>query len=435
MRSGIKLISGLLLLAGALAAGLMLPKIGMGQAGTASTSTISGLSREELERQVEAKAKELEQINQQLETTQQSLRTTQQERAGLQRELNTLQGNINQLNLSIKADEITIQKLGLEIESLSYDIRDIETSSLDKQEAIGRVLNELQKLDQTGDNLLVLFLKNDSLAEGVFAVQALRDLHLRLASDVRDLDELHAEYTRKISLAGEKKTNIDYHSQNLKNRKLIVEDQRGERSTLLQQTRSRESAFEQQVSELRKLQQQIADEVEAVSAILRTKIDPSTLPAPGSGVLAIPVLGSGRGAITQDYGATAFAQYGYRGKRHNGVDIGAPLGTPVVAAEEGTIVAVGNQDSYCYRGAYGRFVVIEHQNNLTTLYAHLSRQTVSKGDTVKRGGVIGYVGRTGYATGPHLHFTVFAKPTFYMGPSKSCGPMPLGGDLNPSSYL
>ena len=139
--------------------------------------------------------------------------------------------------------------------------------------------------------------------------------------------------------------------------------------------------------------------------------------------------------LTQGFGATEFAKNGYKGKWHNGVDFGVPLGTTILAAEDGTVVAVGNQDSYCYRGAYGKFIVIEHKNNLTTLYAHLSQYIVKKGDVIKRGQVIGYSGKTGYATGPHLHFTVFAGPTFYMGPSKVCGPMPFGGDLNPLGYL
>jgi murein DD-endopeptidase MepM/ murein hydrolase activator NlpD len=106
-----------------------------------------------------------------------------------------------------------------------------------------------------------------------------------------------------------------------------------------------------------------------------------------------------------------------------------------MAADSGTVVATGDQDKYCYRGAYGRFIVIQHANGLTTLYAHLSKIAVSKGDTVSRGQTIGYVGSTGYATGPHLHFTVFSSPTFSMGGSKTCGPMPHGGDLNPLNYL
>jgi len=404
----------------------------------ASTSTIptaKPTTREELEEQVQAKAKELETISQQLETTQQNLKSTQKERQGLQGELKTLQGNISQLNLNIKADEITIQKLGLEIESLNYDLQDISASVNDKREAIAQILKELQKSDQIQDNLLVVFLKNNSLAEGVFEAQALNDLQSQLTVDIGSLRNLHDQYNDKIQQASDRKSNIDFHQKNLKNRKLIVEDQKGERETVLQQTKNKESLFEQQFNDLKKLQQQIADEVEALDAVLRTKIDPSLLPTPGSGVLAMPVQGASRSTLTQDYGATKFAQYGYRGKWHNGVDIGASIGTPVFAAEDGVIAAVGNQDTYCNRGAYGRYIVIGHNNNLATLYAHLSRQIVSKGATVKRGDVIGYVGKTGYATGPHLHFTVFAKPTFYMGPSKTCGPMPYGGDLNPLSYL
>jgi murein DD-endopeptidase MepM/ murein hydrolase activator NlpD len=79
--------------------------------------------------------------------------------------------------------------------------------------------------------------------------------------------------------------------------------------------------------------------------------------------------------------------------------------------------------------------VINHTNNLTTLYGHFSRLLVQKGDTVTRGQIIGYSGETGFATGPHLHFTVYAQSTFYMGQSKTCGPMPYGGDLNPTGYL
>ena len=139
--------------------------------------------------------------------------------------------------------------------------------------------------------------------------------------------------------------------------------------------------------------------------------------------------------MTQGYGATDFAKNGYQGHWHNGVDLAAAIGTPVLAAEDGTIMAAGNQDLYCRKGAYGRFIAINHTDNLTTLYGHLSRILVAKGDIVKRGQVIGYSGQTGYATGPHLHFTVYAQATFYMGISKACGPMPYGGDLNPIGYL
>ena len=110
-------------------------------------------------------------------------------------------------------------------------------------------------------------------------------------------------------------------------------------------------------------------------------------------------------------------------------------GLKIVSAEDGRIVAVGNQDRFCPRGAYGKFIVVKHYNGLTTLYAHLSNYAVKAGDEVSRGQLIGYMGKTGYATGTHLHFTVYDSTTFKIQESKSCGPMPIGGDIDPHNYV
>jgi murein DD-endopeptidase MepM/ murein hydrolase activator NlpD len=94
--------------------------------------------------------------------------------------------------------------------------------------------------------------------------------------------------------------------------------------------------------------------------------------------------------------------FGPRGKRHHdGLDIAAPKGTPVVAAAAGRVAYSGNG----MRG-YGRVVVIKHQNDLSTVYAHNSKLLVRMGDSVGQGQTIARVGQTGWATGPHLHFEV-----------------------------
>lgn len=87
----------------------------------------------------------------------------------------------------------------------------------------------------------------------------------------------------------------------------------------------------------------------------------------------------------------------------NGVDLGAPSGTPIYAAAAGTVIVskVGG-----YNGGYGNYVVIDHGNGTQTLYAHLSSDSVSVGQSVSKGERIGGVGRTGDATGNHLHFEV-----------------------------
>lgn len=85
---------------------------------------------------------------------------------------------------------------------------------------------------------------------------------------------------------------------------------------------------------------------------------------------------------------------------HRGVDYAAPTGTPIMAAGDGKVISAGTQ------GGYGRTVVLQHGSNVTTLYAHMSRIASSArvGRRVKQGDIIGYVGATGTATGPHLHY-------------------------------
>lgn len=106
-----------------------------------------------------------------------------------------------------------------------------------------------------------------------------------------------------------------------------------------------------------------------------------------------------QGWITSRYGWRNDPLTGAR-SFHTGLDIGAAYGTPVRAAMEGRVTAVG------YSAVSGNYVIIAHHDGYTTMYAHLSKQAVKVGARVTQASVIGYVGSTGYSTGPHLHFTV-----------------------------
>ena len=89
---------------------------------------------------------------------------------------------------------------------------------------------------------------------------------------------------------------------------------------------------------------------------------------------------------------------------HSGTDIAVPEGTPILAAADGTVTIANALDSW--GGSYGYYVKIDHGGGLTTLYAHCSSICVTTGQQVKAGEVIAYVGQTGRATGPHLHFEI-----------------------------
>ena len=83
------------------------------------------------------------------------------------------------------------------------------------------------------------------------------------------------------------------------------------------------------------------------------------------------------------------------------LDMAAPLGTPIFAADTGVVVKAGWSDI-----GYGYRVIIDHGIDYVTLYAHMSRYLVQPGDIVQKGDLIGYVGSTGNSTGPHLHFEI-----------------------------
>jgi len=107
------------------------------------------------------------------------------------------------------------------------------------------------------------------------------------------------------------------------------------------------------------------------------------------------------GQLMWPVNGSIWSRFGPRnGRQHQGIDIGAPHGTNVVAADSGTVI------TSTYASGYGNYIVIAHGNGFTTLYAHLSSRSVSKGDSVTKGQLIGCVGSTGNAKGAHLHFEV-----------------------------
>jgi murein DD-endopeptidase MepM/ murein hydrolase activator NlpD len=129
---------------------------------------------------------------------------------------------------------------------------------------------------------------------------------------------------------------------------------------------------------------------------------PAPAPTPKSGTLAKVVKSVTR---TAGYFSAPLGSYirtqGIHG--YNGVDLAAPVGTPILAAADGTVIVA---KSGGYNGGYGSYVVIQHDNGAQTLYAHASSVRVGVGERVARGEVLGGVGNTGRSTGAHLHFEI-----------------------------
>ena len=116
------------------------------------------------------------------------------------------------------------------------------------------------------------------------------------------------------------------------------------------------------------------------------------------GTMKMPV----QGHLTSSFGMRFHPVLGYS-RMHKGIDYGAPMGSPIIAATDGTVNFAG------WHGGHGNYVQIKQSGNLGTGYAHMSRIAVKAGQRVRAGQIIGYVGSTGISTGPHLHFEVFVN--------------------------
>lgn len=152
-----------------------------------------------------------------------------------------------------------------------------------------------------------------------------------------------------------------------------------------------------------------ADREPAPSAA-RPRARPRTVPATRPG--------QGRGDLDWPVRGVLYGRFGKKGgEPHDGIDLAAPLGTPVRTAGEGTVLYAGEQPGY------GRIAIVEHAGGLITLYAHNRDLRVKSGQKVRRGQVIATVGESGRTSGPHLHFEV-RKGGVPVDPLEHLGPIP-----------
>tara|TARA_B100000745_G_scaffold135962_1_gene88841 strand:- start:410 stop:1360 length:951 start_codon:yes stop_codon:yes gene_type:complete len=273
------------------------------------------------------------------------------------------------------------------------------------QDALAETLRQIYETES--GSFIEVILGNDNISNlwsDLYTIQqfqiVVRNEVEVLAEQKTQLEDVKTKKEIEQGILVEKKTDLSTQKRSL-------DINRQAKNNLLKETKNRESGYQ----ELLAIKQQAKEEFEAqlqnFEAQLQYILDPTTIPPAGKGVFSWPL---SQITITQYFGNTEFAKSGaYNGSGHNGVDFRAAIGTPVKATLSGNVKATGNTDIYpgCY--SYGKWILIEHVNGLTTLYAHLSDINVVPGETVGTGKVIGYSGNTGFSTGPHLHLTAYSS--------------------------
>lgn len=366
-------------------------------------------------------------------------------------EKSTLQTAINQLELErkkVQADitytENKIYSTDLTIDQLSFEISKTN-GSIDKSvSAVAETLRRLAESDN--DTLLEVFLRHTNLAAAWTELEDLETVRQKMRDNVAELSNLKNQLEEK---KGEE-TNYKNELVSLKNQyaghQSVLDSNKKEKDQLLTETKNEEAAYQKQLAEQKAAREKLLKEVQDIESQLQYILDPNSVPTKGTAVFRWPL---DKIIITQYFGYTKFAlqnQGVYKNNMHNGIDLGVSTGTKIYAPLGGTVRAVGNTDLVpgCY--SWGQWALVDHPNGLSTLYAHMSWTGVSNGQKLNTGDVIGYVGATGYATGPHLHFTVYASNAVQVKrfsefkATTSCGAAlspfsAVEGYLNPLDYL
>ncbi len=337
-----------------------------------------------------------------------------------------------QTDLTQKKDEITQLELGARqrLLALQASIRLTDEQLLEAEENIASAETQLADLEaaqtqaqanyqaqfdttasrlrflqqQRNQNIWAFLLDSDSLNQFLTRRQRLSQVY---AADQKQLIALKAEtdrINRQQQQISVQKQQIAYLKQQLEAQKTELSGQAKVQDSLVNKL-----SKDRQV--LENAEAQLEQDAQTLTLLIQQRLGyviPQPGPIMGTGRLAYPI----RAPITSTFGWRLHPILGTQ-RFHNGLDFGAPEGTPIQASERGQVIFAG------WYGGYGNAVIIDHGNGATTLYAHASRLVVQEGQAVQQGQVIALVGSTGLSTGPHLHFEVRINgepqdPSYYL---------------------
>ena len=404
-----------------------------------------------LQAEIAAYQKEADALGSQKQTLQSSLKTIDLNRQKTSTQISVIENQIG-------AAQLALQKLGGQITAKQAQI------NIDKQ-TLAASLRQIASTDR--NSFIPTLLAADNFIEAWKKVDTQEQLNEALQAHVASLSSDTAILADQQNQVGNTKNQLTSYDKSLVTQKGALDANAQAKQQLIAQTSSKQSTYQQLIATKKAQQAAFENELSSLQNSLKS-VTASQIPHVGAGILVWPFsdsimhhclgLQSALGnpyCITQYFGNTAFATANsaiYSGMGHDGIDIGVPIGTPVEAALTGVVSGTGNTDlshdaagHQCY--SFGKWVMIQHANGLNTMYAHLSAINVSKGQAVTTGDLLGYSGMTGYATGPHLHFGVYATAGVqyltlgsFHGTKTPCSnaTMPVAPPsayLNPLSYL
>lgn len=371
---------------------------------------------DDIRSKISENSQKIEEIQKQIDQYSTLLNSTSKEAQTLKSALSTLELTQKKLEANLKLTTTQISKTSLTLEELREDIIDTERKIASTSQAVAINLRSMHMAES--ESAIEELLKNKSISDTWDYINALKTIESRIKNELTDLQDLHEILGLKHSEALGEKTKLESYKIALSDQTKIVQSNKEEKDKLLKDTQNKESTYKTLLSEAVKEREVFERELREYESQLKITLDPSAVPGARSGILSWPLKDV---YVTQYFGYTAAAAKLYKTTgKHGGIDLRAPVGTATYSALSGTVV--DTEPIKHKKGCqYGKWVLIRHSNGLSTIYGHLSVVSVKPGDNVVTGDLIGYSGTTGFATGPHLHFGVYASAGIKIVDSSSLG--------------
>lgn len=356
-----------------------------------------------------------EELQGKIDVYEENLQSKQQEKVSLNSQIETLDQDIGLTEAEIEQTKVEIESLGLEINGLEIKINATEEDIDEKQDQIGILVRDLYDFDQK--TYLEIALTNSTLSEFSTRVEYTETVNHEFETALNVLEDLKRQLKQEKGDLTEKKVAEEDKQAELVTRQESLEGEVDYKENLLTEVESDEAKFQQLISDIKNEQAQYNAEISSLEKSARQTLDKlnqanasDQKPSDGGQGDALPSdfdpIWPVTGIVT-----TTFHDPGYIFRsyfEHDAIDIAAPYGTDLKAADSGVVAIVKYDGTPSYA-----YIMIVHANNFATIYGHVSQvyvepdQVVQKGQVIAAiGGLPGTPGAGSFTTGPHVHFGV-----------------------------
>lgn len=340
-------------------------------------------------------------LNQQIRDNKEKVEETEGQIYEISGEIETLEGNISTTESKISDLESNIQSNQEEIQKTEEEIAEKERyldNEYENQREALRTIYEAQKYSSP----VRMIVGASTLSQLLNYNTYLEALEEKIEASIDEITKIKEDLENKKSELDDQKKELESLREQEKAYKRGLEDQKSTKDELLEDKEAEKLSLEDQISEAKEMQSQVEAKIQSLMIAATQANNGQTVIARDRGVSDVGFMWPADYMYISAYYSepTPFQS------SHSGIDLANIPGTPIYAASSGTVTTADAMQINGHYYAYGNYIIIGHNARFSSLYGHLQSFAVSVGDEVEQGQIIGYMGNTGWSTGPHLHFEI-----------------------------